>query len=243
MNRWVVLPLVGLLAGCTGAAMKSTAVERPSLSGLDGSMALSCHYQKRITDDRAGRQGDFYFWREARRVETRDQLSGQGEIWERDPSGKLFYTHLFFPEHVALEYMPGDLATTGSTATWEQVAALTGPAILGQNPQPQGRASFAGIGEERYAGNLGETTVEIDWLPSLNLPSRILQKSPKTTVELVLAECTALSQGKVKPITAEELHNLRHIDFSDLGDMESDPVVQHISELMGGHHHDHPEGH
>lgn len=40
----------------------------------------------------------------------------------------------------------------------------------------------------------------------------------------------------MKPITKAQLDNFRRLDYTDLGDMEDDPMVQHIEKLLGGHH-------
>lgn len=240
MKHRVVWTFVALLAGCAGPAPKPAAPEPPSLAGLDPSTPLGCRYEKHMTHGQQERRSNLYFWREAQRTETRDEASKQGEIWQRDGKDKLFYTRLFYPERVALEYTPGDLATVGSTATWEQVAALVDPQALGKTLQVQGRTGFAGVEAERYTGTENGVATEIDWLPGLKLPARVQRKSPEGVFELTLAECADISKAKQQPITRQELDGLRHIDFTDLGDMESDPAVQRIEAQLGGHHH---EGH
>lgn len=240
MKYRVVSTLVALLAGCAGPAPKSAPPEPPSLAGFDATTAIACRYAKHSTDGKTDRHTTFYLWREAQRVETRDEFSQQGEIWTRDNAGRLFYTRLFYPDRIALDYRPGDLAATGSTVTWEQASTLIDPRGLGT---AQGKQRWAGVDSETYHSATPEATLDLEWLPQLKLPARILKQSPTGTVELRLQDCAALAKAQHPPLAAEELDNLRHIDFSDLGDMESDPAVQRIAELTGGHSHHHHDGH
>lgn len=240
MKYWVIPALVALLAGCAGPAMKPETAPA-SLSGISPTAPLGCRFEKRVADGKTEQRSNLYFWRQAARTETRDDLSKQGEIWEQDSAGHLFYTRLFFPERVALEYSPGDLAATGTTVSWEQLEALVDPSAFGKTLKLEGTASFAGLAAERYAGTLGGVATEIDWLPTLKLPSRILKKPQETAMQWSMAECAEASRFSVQPISPQELAGFRQLDFSDLGDMESDPMVQRILELTGGHHHH--EGH
>jgi hypothetical protein len=62
-------------------------------------------------------------------------------------------------------------------------------------------------------------------------------ESYRGTVTLTLSACGKQSQFPTKPITKAELDSFRRLDFTDLGDMEDDPMVHHIEQLLGGHQH------
>lgn len=237
MNILIILA-VTFLAACAG--LSGPGYELPENLAVLASAndALACRYQK-LTNDHQGRQhtANWYFWREPQRTESRDVLSNQGEIWERNQAGQLFYTRLFFNERVALEFVPGDLAATGSTATWGQLSSLIDPGLLGKDLSLLDKGSQNGNVVEYYQGIVNHVAVEVDWLPSLRLPARLSKKLPEGEVTLTLSECAGKDGLDIKPTSNADLSSFKRLDFTDLGDMEDDPLVRHIEQLMGGHHH------
>ncbi len=233
-----LIPL--LLAACIGPMRQTPAPLPGNLPRLAGMATLACGFEKTV--DSGGKQAKaaWTLWRQPNRVETRDDMSQQGEIWQKDKSGQIFYTRVFFPERVALEYMPGDLAAKGVETRWEQVeAGLLDPRQLGTKLLLQGQRNDAGVKVEHYSGTLDGVATEVDWLPSLGLPARIAKTFPDRVVTIAMRDCGGLAQTSARPISSQELDAYRRIDFSDLGDMESDPSVQRIIELTDGHHHHH----
>jgi hypothetical protein len=103
-----------------------------------------------------------------------------------------------------------------------------------------GNANKNGMPVEYYKGTINNIVTEVDWLPSLQLPARIEKILPEGVLSLTLADCGNDSKFTVKPLKKSEFDNLRRIDYTDLGDMEDDPMVRHIERLMGGHQHGQP---
>lgn len=207
---------------------------------MTGAPSLACRFEKQTADATNPKNSNWYFWRQAQRTETRDDRANQGEIWERNNTGHYFYTRLFFNERIALEFLPGDLAATNATPSWQQLTSLVDPSTLGKELSLLGKENLDGTAIEYYSGAINGVPTEVDWLPALQLPARLVKKLPEGSVTLTLAECSKDANSAVKPIGKAELDNFRHLDYTDLGDMESDPMVQHLEQLMGGHHH---EGH
>lgn len=239
MKHLFASSLILLLTACAGSATKTHTLPK-GLAEITSISPLACRFEKQTTDEKNPQSSNWYFWREAQRTETRDELSNQGEIWERNNAGQFFYTRLFYNERIALEFVPGDLAAIGTAASWRQLTSLIDPSMLGKELSLVGKDNANGIAIEHYRGTLNSVATEVDWLPALQLPARIVKKLPEGSVTLILAECAKESKFAVKPIVKSELDNMRHLDYTDLGDMEDDPTVQHIEQLMGGHHH---EGH
>jgi hypothetical protein len=140
---------------------------------------------------------------------------------------------LFHAERVALEYSPGDLAASNQQASWEAVAAIINPKQLGKTLQLQGREYRNGVVVEHYAGRDGDAATALDWMPSLQLPARIVKTSQAGVEALALVQCLPLLNAAVQPTSPAVLAGYRHLDYSDLGDMESDPLVQRILSLGG----------
>jgi hypothetical protein len=209
-----------------------------SLPKLNPQSSISCQYEK--SDTKVGKEvGYWYFMRQPNRTESRDDLTQQGQIWEKDPKGNITMTHLFHQEKVALEYSSGELAATGKPSNWNMHWSIINPQQLKQNFVLQKSEDIKGVKASFYKDHESE----IVWLPDLQLPAAI--KSHEEDAEFksfVLKSCLAIDKASVRPTTETEINQYRRIDFSDLGDMETDPVVKKIEALLGGHSHDH-QGH
>jgi hypothetical protein len=239
MKTLLAASLISLLTACAGTTEKNSTLPA-DLAGITPNAPLACQYQKILDNGTTPKTTNWYFWRSPERTETRDELTHQGEIWERDPAGKLFYTRVFYNEKVALEYVSGDLAALGSHITWKQLSSLIDTNNLGKELVLLNTENLDGLAVEHYAGKLNGVQTEVDWLPSLALAARIHKIQPEGSSQLKLANCAQQPIFAVKPISEAELNSFRHIDFTDFGDLESDPMVQHLEQLMGEHQH---EGH
>ena len=206
------------------------------LAGLASSNQLACRYEKQVVNTGNTQKTNWYFWRQKERTETRDEVSNQGEVWETNNSGGMFYTRLFYNEKVALEFVQGDLAATNLTPSLQQLSSIVDPRLLGKELALLSKENREGMAIEYYQGVINDVATEVDWLPDLQLPARLVKKLSVGTVTLILSACGSGSQFAVKPITKAELDDFRRLDFTDLGDMEDDPMVQHIEHLLGGGH-------
>lgn len=221
------------LSACAGVTGK---YPMPSgLAGLNSTNQLACRYEKQVVNASNPKKTNWYFWRQKERTETRDEVSNQGEIWETNNSGGIFYTRLFYDEKVALEFVQGDLAATNLKPSLQQLSSLVDPKLLGKELALLSKENREGMPIEYYQGVINDVATEFDWLPDLQLPARLVKKLPVGTVTLTLSECGQGSSFSAKPITKAELDDFRRLDFTDLGDMENDPMVQHIEHLLGGH--------
>lgn len=231
------LPLI-LMSGCSQKQLSQ--LDMSSISGLTAQTPISCEFEKQDPDDvSTASQG--YIWsliRESDRVESKDELTQQGQIWERDSKGLITMTHLFHREKVALEYSSGELAATGKAADWEKIRSIINPAQLKNDFKVEKEEKNSGVRKVSYSSPVGS----IEWLPDLMLPSSIrLSEKGEVGNKLMLKSCVPLSLAKVGPTPLSTLREYRHIDFSDIGDMETDPQVKRIESLLGGHSHGHDQ--
>ncbi len=235
LKRIINLFIISLSA-CTDFARPTFSLSE-DLTKLASSPQLACRYQKQVLGGDKIQPTNWYFWRQRQRTETRDELSNQGEIWEATKPGDYSYTRLFYNERVALEWTHGDLMASGSTPSIKQVSSIVDPDMLGKELALQSKSDTNGTSVESYRGTVNNITTEVDWLPMLKLPARLVKQLPEGTVTLTLSTFSKESQFPVKPITKAELDGFRRLDYTDVGDMEDDPIVHHIEKLLGGHHH------
>ena len=236
MKSLLIPSLIIWLSACADTAIKNYALPEQLAQPTDTS-TLACRYTKQTSDAKNQSATNWYFWRQPQRTETRDELSNQGEVWERNQTEQLFYTRLFYNEKVALEFVPGDLAATGVEPAWEQLTTLVNRRSLGKELALLNKTTSAGLDIEFYRGTINNVDTEIDWIPALQLPARIAKRFPDAAVTLTLSDCGQAAKFSVKPISKSELDNMRRIDFTDLGDMEDDLMVRHIEQLMSRHQH------
>ena len=233
-------PLLPCLIYATLTAC-STAANRPlqlptHLAGLSGQASLACHYHKQgmANGQALTAPTDWYFWRDDTHTETRDEASQQGERWERDTRGQLSHTQLFFDRKLAVEYNTVDLLTLGINPDWQQLRSLIPPGALQNGLRRLESSRINGMQVDRYSGTLDGMTAELDWLPALQLPARLYKAQDGKEYRLELEDCRPAGQFSVKPGSA--LTDFRHLEYTDLGDMESDPDVERLHERMDGHH-------
>lgn len=237
-----------LLVACMSIAVTACALSPnktlnlpTELSALSNTTALACHYEKQVyaAGQPTSPVTDWYFWRDGKRTETHDEITQQGEIWERDQQGRLTHTQIFFDEKVTLEYTNVDLVTSGISPQWQQLWSLIDPKTLGKELKRERVDTVAGLGSEHYSGQLDGMTTELDWLPNLQLPARIEKKTDRGGFSLKLTACHAAEQSPWKPLSKPAYDQYRHLEYTDLGDMESDPLVLRILARLGGHTHAH----
>lgn len=153
---------------------------------------------------------------------------------------------VFHNEKVALEFSNGDLIASDTLPTWSHVWSVVDPKQLETDHKLNGSSTTQGLLIEHYTRSVAGRLSTIDWIPSLQLPMTVIQSSAEKSSRLMLERCEPAGQSAETETADPILLEYRHLDFSDLGDMESDPVVQKITALMGGHHHgdsdeDHPD--
>jgi hypothetical protein len=166
--------------------------------------------------------------RDDNRVEYR--ISGEApRIWRRLQDG-VEMRELHPEEKRVITYSPGDLRTLGMPTDWEQLAGIVEPGLRTRLSMKDG-AKFFGQASVRYTGSDPQgNKVMLDWLAGAGLPVHYC----------VGGQCAAkrdagdgLRLRSLKQVPAEQAFSseegLLEIDQADLGDMEMDPVVRHLT--------------
>ncbi len=243
MKKPLLLLISALMSACaihTGSSLQLPA----RLSTFSPETPIACHYEKQVftTGHPPSSPTDWYFWRDEHHTETRDEASRQGDLWERDGREQLTYTRIFLDEKATLEYSSVDLLTSGMTPPWQQLRSLVDPKALGAVLKRQPGATRSGLVVEHYTGTLDGMVTNIDWLPRLQLPARLEKKTGQGGFSLRLTTCHPLEKAAWKPGSLEARNRFRALEYTDLGDMESDPQVKRLLDSMGEQAHAHHQG-
>ncbi|MGI9212399.1 MAG: hypothetical protein ACR2HF_07975, partial [Methylococcaceae bacterium] len=137
------------------------------------------------------------------------------------------------------EYNSVDLITIGTTPQWQRIRSLIDPDALGHELKLDQALSEKGIRHERYSGAEDGITTQLDWLPGLGLPAHIEKINGINSFSLKLTGCQDIQHASWKPLSKQEYDRMQHLEYTDLGDMESDPLVKRILARLGLTAHDH----
>ena len=196
---------------------------------------------------------EWFMLREASQVELRDLNDDHSDLWRLQADGSLDYVYLMHGQQRAIDYNPVDLRLLGintSESKWHGLSQLVSREELDGMQKKAGR-SYQGMATEIYKGKIGDIQTEVTWIPELAIPLKLQYRYPKHTVTVQLKQ---RYQGKlpIAPTTEAMLQDYQHVDFTDIGDMEHDPIATAwLSQAKGApgvhvHHHaaeDHDHDH
>jgi hypothetical protein len=168
----------------------------------------------------------WYFVRDAQRIAL---LKGAvDEVWHRDAQNRISFERVFHDDQRVVDYSTGELATLNVQVDWAALSRLVDPAELAQLQwvSSQGQGTMARM---RLRGGVGQARVEVDWLPALQLPQRLMRhgkNQPTVHIELLDSAPAATAASAHWPqVGAASAHYL-HLDAADFGDMDYEPVVR-----------------
>jgi hypothetical protein len=185
----------------------------------------------------APQSGDWYLWRGENRVEVRAGSGEVGEIWRRDGKGRVDFVYVEPAHKRGIEYNASDLRIIGHTRSWDRLASLIPPAEL-EKLSPAGETEVLGHKAQRYSGKLGQRTLEVVWLPDLQIAARVSVTYPDRQVTTELKGF--LGKDDIAATSDDALAAYQLVDFSDLGDMETKPSMAWVKEAVAAPGH---EGH
>jgi hypothetical protein len=157
----------------------------------------------------------FYLWREADRIVQATAGSPSLREWRRSPAGEISHREARLDERLIVEYTSGDLRMLGALPAWEDLQGLAARELLAAPLTARSRRRYRGVEARRLSGSVGETEVEVIWLPSLHLAAELREHSQDGTRSLTLRQIYPLDRAPWRP---PELRSFRSIDFADLGD-------------------------
>ena len=218
----------------------TSALADSTSNGDKAPMEVACRYETKVITYPKSKlpknNHDWFFWRKANMIQTRDADGDHGEIWERTNTGSIQYRKLYHDDKTAVEYMPADMSTNNMNFDWFKLSSMLSQQELSSLKVVK-KTRVLGRSAELRKGKKGDQTIEVRWLPDEEVPASIIKKDKTGSVELRLVEITPLSAAHRKPVVVEEIANYRHIDSADFGDMENDPFVKKLMSAEGHHHH------
>lgn len=178
-----------------------------------------------------------YLWREPNRVETRDANGDTGALWERGKDGGIFFRKLYHQAQKAIEYYPDDLRAAGSNLSWDAIESTFDSELSGRTLKRVGKEIYLDREAERYRGEVDGIVMEVVWLSRERVPALVRKTTSNRVNTLRLAEIWPIDKAPWPSSTHAEIEQYQHLDFSDLGDMESDPFVKWVIGRAHVHQH------
>ena len=218
-------------------ALVTVAFFSTNLSAQDKTLANIAARYEQITEfldsKRPSQRVERLFFRNDSRVEFRGD--GIGEIWERDSSNRLTLYKVAYGDRAAIEYLPGDLRAMDNLPNWERLQSFIDPTTF-TKLVPEGTTTALSRTANVYRMNNPHVDTEIVWLAEEKLPALVRSKDDEKIVTLRLLALDSIDNSSFKPTSVEELQNYKLIEFSDIGDKETDPFVQRLSQIFGHGH-------
>lgn len=170
--------------------------------------------------------------RTANRIEILERRNDTGEIWSRDEKGNISFERVFHKQRRVLDYSAADLRSLDNYPEWDKIAEVIDAQLLGAALKHVGTTRVMGKTAERYRGRLGNTSMEVTWLPQDRLPYKVKQSGPNQQTEIKLKRLSAATPTS----SAEDLTAYTRLDYADLGDDPSDPFFKRLSEAAEHQH-------
>lgn len=202
--------------------------EEPVISDVqaDYRTQFSPAKQKRISEV-------WRFTRSGRKVlhERSDRI----DIWTRLGESEIALEQVHLAEKVIIEFTAGELKAQGRDLGWNSYAQMIDTNLLSKL-KFKGTKKVRGEKALRYKGELDGAVWEVLWLSHRDVPALIKRTDSKGEMKTELVTVPGTD-----PTIAPALSEFRRIDYADLGDMESDPLVHRLthSGVVRGHHHPH----
>lgn len=162
---------------------------------------------------------DWYFWRGENRVEIRNATQDVGEIWRRDGKKRLSFVYVEPAHKRGIEYNDTDLRMINHKHSWDRLASIVSPAEI-EKLSLVDETEIMGHKAKRYSGKIDNRTVEVVWIPDLQLTAKVMNTYPDRQVTTELKSFLTRQDDAVAT-SDDQLSNYALVDFADLGDMET----------------------
>ncbi|WP_428355642.1 hypothetical protein [Methyloprofundus sp.] len=166
----------------------------------------------------------WYFWRAENQLEVANAEQSLGKKWIYNGQQMVVYQVLYHDRKFVLEFQPTDLKILGLQSNWKMRASLFPPEILTQLHQ-QGSGKFQEYATVNYQGNVAGHRYQVDWIPVLNLPSRVVKQLGNMIIITQLKEVYPLDKSPYKQLSSDQYDDM---EYADIGDNESHPIAAQL---------------
>ncbi len=200
---------------------------------------VRAHYRSEVVGLDAERRetakdSEWLFERSGSRVKISDISGRHAEQWDHDSAGRVWYSRTFHMERKVIEYQPTDLSMAGIEGSWERIRQIIGADLLHRLTRGTEERTIAGHRAVVYGGVLDDVETKVVWLEGLAIPAFVEKRlrGVRSSLTLISVDTAGadgiVSSGPPVPTDYETL------DFSDLGDRESDPFVAALMKYESG---------
>lgn len=226
------MPGAGVLFACSALALTTLASTAPKYEDVAAryvttACAIPCDKPQ---------NSSWYFWRGENRVEIRDGSSEVGEIWRRDGKGRLNFVYVEPAHRRGIEYNATDLRIIHHKRPWDRLASIVSPSEL-KKLSPAGDTEVLGHQAQRYRGKIDQRTVEVVWVPDLQLAAKVINTYPDRQVTTELKSFLTQQDG-VMATSDDQLAEYELVDFADLGDMETNASMAWLKQATAAPGHE-----
>lgn len=235
LNQWGLCPLI-LFAITSCGYVESTGKNHrlvQSTREMDPATSIACQYK---THWKAGEQPEksetWYFFRTPTRVERYRPALNTREIWQKENDERILLNQIYIDDKIVIEYFPDQLNLTQGPANWSVISSLVDPIALRRERLLAHTANDNNMMIEYFVTQPSSTGHEVAWLPHLQLPIDLLDRTPASKRETLLIGCQKLEDSPQKPGDENDWKDYRKVDAVDLGDLEHDPALKALSHRL-----------
>ncbi len=169
-------------------------------------------------------------WRATEEVESWQVGSKEGEVAGLDGAGGVHFRRVFHPERTEVFYSAMELKVLGKTRDWRQSYSLVAPEFLKEQLAPNGMEVLLDTTLEKYEGTVDGRHWVVLWSAREQLAYRLRVESERGVSTTTLLERYPLDKH---PWERLRKRGYNSIDFADLGDSETNPVIRRIMNRLG----------
>jgi len=178
----------------------------------------------------------WYFWRTGNEIEVSNSTQSFGEKWVLSNSNNIYYQALYHDKQFLLDFQPADLKILGQQTRWQDKSTLFPKRLLKQLTVKE-IGKFKQYKMVSYRGKVAGVDYQVTWLPELDIPASVVKKVSGKRVITELKEVYLLKDTPYQRITTEKYDDM---DYADIGDNESHPIVAQLQKNSGiGYFHQH----
>jgi hypothetical protein len=168
-------------------------------------------------------------WRAKQEVEVHQLGSRDGEVWRLDGAGGVMLARVLHPERVEVLFNAMELRIQKHPVDWYRCCSLVSQELF-KILKPVGTQTFLGREVQEFKGEIGSERWSILWDKEDQLAVSIEVDSDKSICKTSLKERHSLSNQPWERLTSRGYES---IDYTELGDNDTDPRIKRIMARMG----------
>ena len=220
-----------IVAFCLVGIHSVEAKEAPNLS--ESHTELACQFETSSRAKDGTQRGGKYvwrMWRAKREVEVYQVGSKDGEAWMLDGAGGVILGRILHPERSEVRFDAMQLRILGQKVDWSKCCSLVSLEFLESALTFRGEGSFLGRPVREFNGQVGSEKWSVLWSDEDTLAVSIEVENEKTMSKTVLQERHELNS---KPWERLRDRGYESIDYTDLGDGDTNPKIRRIMTRLG----------